>query len=66
MTVQELQDTVAHLSDDDLATFSEWFEEFMAEQWDRQIEADVRAGRLDAAGRRADADLDAGRCTPAL
>jgi hypothetical protein len=65
MTVQELQDTVAHLSDDDLATFSEWFEEFMAEQWDRQIEADVRAGRLDAAGRRADADFEAGRCTPA-
>jgi len=65
MTVQELQDTVAHLSDDDLATFSEWFEEFMAEQWDRQIEADVRAGCLDAAGRRADADFEAGRCTPA-
>jgi hypothetical protein len=61
MTVQELQDTVAHLSDDDLATFSEWFEEFMAEQWDRQFESDVRAGRLDAAGRRADADFEAGR-----
>ena len=28
-----------------------WFEEFLAEQWDRQIEADILAGRLEAAGR---------------
>lgn len=32
--------------------------------WDRQIEADVAAGRLDKAGRKADADFEAGHCTP--
>jgi hypothetical protein len=32
--------------------------------WDHQIEADIRAGRLDEAGRRADADFEAGRCKP--
>ena len=31
---------------------------------DRQIEADILAGRLDSAGRRADEELEAGRCTP--
>src|SRR5271157_834736 len=30
----------------------------------RQIEADILAGRLDAAGRRADEKVEAGRCTP--
>ena len=29
----------------------------MADQWDHQIEADILAGRLDAAGKRADEDL---------
>jgi hypothetical protein len=36
----------------------------MADRWDRQIEADIKAGRLDAAGERADEDFEAGRCAP--
>lgn len=36
----------------------------MAEQWDRQIEQDMLAGRLDAALQRADDHRSAGRCTP--
>jgi hypothetical protein len=36
----------------------------MADEWDRQIEADIRAGRFDAAGKRAKVDYEAGRCTP--
>jgi len=43
---------------------AKWFEEFAAEQWDRQIEADIAAGRLNAVGKRADEDFEAGRCTP--
>ena len=64
MSVEELEVVVSHLSPEELARFSEWFEQFLGEQWDRQIEADVVAGRLDAAGQRADDDFDAGRCTP--
>ena len=63
MSVEELESAVARLAPDELARFSEWFQEFAADQWDRQIEADIRAGRLDAAGQRADADFKAGRCT---
>jgi len=44
--------------------FREWFDEFAADQWDRQIEGDIVAGRFDAAGKRADKDFEAGRCTP--
>jgi hypothetical protein len=64
MSVEELQSAVAQLPAEELDRFSQWFEEFLAEQWDRRIEADVSAGRLDAAARRADADFEAGRCTP--
>ena len=64
MGVQELESGVSHLSEDDLARFEEWFEAFVAERWDRQIEADALAGRLDRAGDRADADFEAGRAAP--
>ena len=59
MSVDELEVVVSHLSPEELTRFSEWFEEFLAEQWDRQIEADALAGRLDAAGQRADDDPEA-------
>ena len=64
MGAEELKSSVAQLPAEELAAFSQWFEEFMADQWDKQIEADILAGRLDAAGERADADYQAGRCTP--
>jgi hypothetical protein len=64
MSIEELQTAVAQLPAEELDRFSQWFEEFLAEQWDRQIEADILAGRLDAAGRRADEDFEGGRCTP--
>ena len=47
MTHNELENTVASLSFDELAQFRAWFAEYDAEAWDQQIEADA-AGRLDA------------------
>ncbi len=64
MSLQELETAVSQLAADDLAAFAQWFEEFLADAWDRRIEADIKAGRLDDAGRRADADFDAGQCKP--
>ena len=64
MSLQELEQAVAGLSRSELDAFSQWFDEFIADAWDRQIEADARAGRLDAAARQADDDFEAGRCTP--
>jgi hypothetical protein len=66
MSVEELQTVVSQLSVEELGRFSAWFEEFLADQWDRRIEADILAGRLDAAGQRADQDFEAGHCTPML
>jgi hypothetical protein len=51
------------LSEAELAAFRTWFAEFDAEAWDRRIEDDVAAGRLDALADEALDDLRAGRCT---
>lgn len=64
MSVEELESVVSKLLPSDLARFSEWFEEFIADQWDRQIEEDVRSGRLNDAVKRADEHYKAGRHTP--
>ena len=64
MKIEELESAVARLPRLELAQFSQWFDEFMAAQWARRLESDIAAGRLDAAGQRAEADFEAGRCTP--
>lgn len=64
MSLQQLETAVTQLPPAELDAFARWFEKYMADAWDRRIEADAAAGRLDAAGRRADADFDAGRCNP--
>jgi hypothetical protein len=61
--LQELEDAVRRLSDDDRAAFRAWFAEFDAAQWDRQIESDAAAGRLDWLVEEARQDLRSGRCT---
>ncbi len=64
MSVQELENAVARLSPEDLARFTEWFEDYKADDWDRQIEADAKAGRLDALVREAEEDIAAGCVRP--
>jgi len=45
--VIEIERAVQQLPPEELAKFREWFAEFDALQWDRQIERDVADGRLD-------------------
>jgi hypothetical protein len=46
-----------------LAAFRAWFADVDAEAWDRQLEEDVAAGRLDRLAEEALRDLREGRCT---
>ncbi len=64
MSLCELETAVAKLPADELTIFAQWFEEYLANAWDGQIEADIMAGRLDKAGSRADVDFEAGQCQP--
>ena len=62
-TVQELEEAVRRLSSEEKAAFRSWYAQYDADEWDRQFEADVAAGRLDWLAQEARSDRSAGRCT---
>lgn len=64
MSLHDLEAAITQLPAEELTAFARWFDDYLADTWDRRIEADIRAGRLDDVGRRADADFEAGRCKP--
>ena len=45
--VESLENEVAKLTPQELAAFREWFAKYDSDAWDRQIESDVKAGKLD-------------------
>jgi hypothetical protein len=64
--VQELEKQIEQLSDAELAEFRSWYAEFDAQVWDRQFEADVKAGKLDALAEKALREHAAGKSTKLL
>jgi hypothetical protein len=64
MTITELEQAVTQLSHQDYARFREWFEEFDAQLWDKQIEEDAKAGRLDKLIAEATEEYNAGLSKP--
>jgi len=61
--VERVEREVQQFSPEELATFRQWFATFDAEVWDRQFEADVKAGKLNALAERALRDHAAGKST---
>lgn len=61
--LESIENQIKELSEEDLERLRDWFAEFDAEVWDRQFEADVKAGKLDAMAQRALRDHAAGRST---
>lgn len=59
--LEKLQKQVRELSPEELRKFRAWFAEFDARAWNEQIEADARAGRLDALVSEAQAEHKAGK-----
>jgi hypothetical protein len=45
--IEMLEKEVQDLSHDELASFRNWFVKFDAVVWDRQIESDIEAGKID-------------------
>lgn len=62
-TVQDVEDAVRRLSPEELAAFRDWFIQFDAKIWDRQLEEDISAGRLDALAEEALENFRHGLCT---
>jgi len=46
--IDDLENQIKDLAPEELADFRKWFQEYDSDAWDRQIEADVKAGRLDS------------------
>lgn len=63
VTVADLEMAVAKLPGEELSEFRRWFVQFDSDAWDREIEADAAAGRLDKLAEQAISDFHAGRCT---
>jgi hypothetical protein len=59
--VETLENEIAKLSSQELAVFREWFAKYDADAWDRQIESDVKAGKLDRLAAEALAAHDGGK-----
>lgn len=62
--IEKLEQDVQALSPEELAQFRAWFLEYDWALWDRQIERDAEAGRLDGLAAKALRDHDSGKSTP--
>jgi hypothetical protein len=62
--LEQIEKSVAALAPEELKAFTAWFEEFQADLWDRQMEADAKAGKLDKLAEKALAHHRAGRTRP--
>lgn len=58
--LEELEREIRKLNRAELAGLRDWFRKYDSDEWDRQIEEDVRGGRLDELARKALAAHKAG------
>jgi hypothetical protein len=63
-TIQEIETAIDKLPRGQLFELVEWIRARFADAWDRQIDDDLRAGKLDEMAREAVAEYRAGRTTP--
>lgn len=62
--VEQLEQQIQTLSEQELAEFRAWFQEFDWAMWDRQFENDVAMGKLDELAEKALRDHTSGNTTP--
>lgn len=63
-SVREIEAAISHLPANELAELMAWLQEYHADAWDRQIEADLEAGRLDALLSEVEREYQAGLSRP--
>ncbi len=64
MSVDEIEKAIPKLSSKERARLLKLLEEMDADEWDRQFEADVKAGKLDKLAEEALAAHGAGKTKP--
>ena len=63
-TVAEIEKALQTLPVEDARKIADWLQEYLDEKWDRQIDGDIAAGRLDKLADKATQDYHAGRVKP--
>jgi hypothetical protein len=63
-TVQEIESAITQLGPKEVHAVADWLQEYREELWDKQIEADANAGKLDPLIKKAKAGYRAGKATP--
>jgi hypothetical protein len=64
MSVKEAEIAITQLSANELVELMAWLENYHAQMWDKQIEEDLEAGRLDALLAEVDKEYEAGLGQP--
>jgi len=59
--IEKLTNEIQQLSREELTAFRDWFRRYDADEWDKEIEEDIWAGRLEGLANKAIADHKAGR-----
>jgi hypothetical protein len=59
--LEQLERDIKALSPSELAALRDWFQSYLADEWDRQIEVDAETGKLDHLATEALAEHKAGR-----
>jgi hypothetical protein len=62
--LEQIERQIEHLDDQAFARLRQWFIEYDHARWDRQIEADSAAGKLDFLADEARAEHRAGKTRP--
>ena len=60
----EIEKALQTLPVEDARKIADWLQHYLDEKWDRQIDGDIAAGRLDKLAGKAMQDYHAGRVKP--
>ena len=63
INAEAIKTAITRLPLAELMDFGVWYKQFEAQVWDKQIEKDIKAGKLDRLAEEALADFEANRCT---
>lgn len=63
LSVQVIENAIQQLPEPDLAELQRWFSEFYGNIWDKKIERDAEAGKLDLLAAEALAEYHSGLVT---
>ena len=64
LSIKEIEIAITQLPATELAELMAWLENYHAQMWDKQIEEDLEAGRLDALLAEVDKEDEAGLGQP--